>query len=68
MRVQEDQQGKGSSKKTRTYVKHQKEDEATCSKYVNRFVSESESQKVVTQKILLSPRLMPRVIRNQGSL
>ena len=42
-RMQEDQVGQGSSEKTRTYVKCQKEDKATCSKYVNRFVSYSES-------------------------
>ena len=42
-RMQEDQVGPGSSKKARTYVKRQKEDEPTCSKYVNRFVSDSES-------------------------
>ena len=42
-RMQEDQVGQGSSKKARTYVKRQKEDEPTCSKYVNRFVSDSES-------------------------
>ena len=41
--MQEDQVGPGSSKKARTYVKCQKEDEPTCSKYVNRFVSDSES-------------------------
>ena len=42
-RMQEDHVGQGSSKKARTYVKRQKEDEPTCSKYVNRFVSDSES-------------------------
>ena len=41
-RMQEDQVGQGSSKKARTYVKRQKEYEPTCSKYVNRFVSDSE--------------------------
>ena len=41
--MQEDQVGQGSSKKIRTYVKRQKEDEPTSSKYVNRFVSDSES-------------------------
>ena len=41
-RMQQDQVGQGSSKKARTYVKHQKEDEPTCSKYVNKFVSDSE--------------------------
>ena len=40
--MQEDQVGQGSSKKARTYVKRQKEYEPTCSKYVNRFVSDSE--------------------------
>ena len=33
----------GLSKKDRTYVKPQKEDEATCSKYVNRFIFDSPS-------------------------
>ena len=42
-RIQKDQVGQGSSKKARTYVKRLKEDEPTCSKYVNRFVSDSES-------------------------
>ena len=42
-RMQEDQLGQGSSKKARTQVKRQKEDEPTRSKYVNRFVSDSES-------------------------
>ena len=41
-RMQEDQIGQGSSKKVRTYVKRQKVDEPTRSKYVNRFVSDSE--------------------------
>ena len=41
-RMQQDQVGQGSSKKARTYVKRQKEDEPTCSKYVNKFVSDSE--------------------------
>ena len=42
-RMQEYQVGQGSSKKARTNVKCQKEDEPTCSKYENRFVSDSES-------------------------
>ena len=41
--MQEDQAGQGSSKKARSYAKLQKEDEPTCSKYVNRFLSDSES-------------------------
>ena len=41
-RMQEGQVGQGSSKKARTYVKRQKVDEPTRSKYVNRFVSDSE--------------------------
>ena len=41
--MQEDQVGQGSFEKTRTYVKRQKKDEPTCSKYVNRFISYSES-------------------------
>ena len=42
--MQEDQVGQGLSKEARTYVKRQREDEATCSKYVNRFVSHSEKK------------------------
>ena len=42
-RMQGSQVGQGSSKKARTYVKHQKEDEPSSSKYVNRFVSDTES-------------------------
>ena len=42
-RIQEDQVSQGLSKKDRTYVKPQKEDEATCSKYVNRFIFDSPS-------------------------
>ena len=42
-RMQGDQVGQGPSKKATTYVKCQKEDEPTCSQYVNRFVSDSES-------------------------
>ena len=42
-RMQGNQVGQGSSKKARTYVKRQKEDEPSCSKYVNRFVSDTES-------------------------
>ena len=42
-RMQEDHVGQGSSKKARTYVKYQKQIEPTCSKYVNRFISDSES-------------------------
>ena len=38
--MQEDQVGQGSSK---SYAKLQKVDEPTCSKYVNRFLSDSES-------------------------
>ena len=41
--MQEDQAGQGLSKKARSYAKLQKEDEPTCSKYVNRFLSDSES-------------------------
>ena len=41
--MQENQVGEGSSKKARTYVKRQKEDERTCSKHVNGPVSDSES-------------------------
>ena len=41
--MQEDHVGQGSSKKARTYVKYQKEVEPTCSKYLNRFISDSES-------------------------
>ena len=41
-RIQEDQVGQGSSKDTRIYVKRQKENEPTCFKYVNRFVSDSQ--------------------------
>ena len=42
-RIQEDQVSQGLSKKDRTYVKPQKEAEATCSKYVNRFIFDSPS-------------------------
>ena len=42
-RMQEDRVGQVSSKKARTYVKRQKEDEPTCLKYVNRFASDSGS-------------------------
>ena len=41
--MQEDQVGQGSSRKDRIYVKCQKEDKLTCSKYVNWFTSDSES-------------------------
>ena len=56
--MQENQVAQGSSKKARTYVERQKEDEPTCLKYLNRFVSDSDSSE-------LSPGLMPRIIRNQ---
>ena len=56
--MQENQVAQGSSKKARTYVERQKEDEPTCLKYLNRFVSDSDSSQ-------LSPGLMPRIIRNQ---
>ena len=41
--MQADQVGQGSSKKDRIYVKRQKEDKLTRSKYVNWFTSDSES-------------------------
>ena len=50
--MQENQVAQGSSKKARTYVERQKEDEPTCLKYLNRFVSDSDSSE-------LSPGLMP---------
>ena len=57
--MQKDQVGQGSSKRSRTYVKCQKDE--TSMFQICKFVT----QKEVAQKIQLSPGLMPRVNRNQ---
>ena len=64
--MQEDQEGQGFSKKARTYILNAKK--RMNQHFLILLMDLFLTQKVVTQKIPVSPGLMPRVIKNQKIL